>query len=67
MAKIKYIGPHDAVRVPLPLGGEEVVERGGTLKTSDEHAANLALQESWHIEVEAPKKSPSAKQENTDN
>jgi hypothetical protein len=42
--KISYIGPHDAVVVPLPLGGEKVVQRNGVLDTSEAHAKGLLEQ-----------------------
>jgi hypothetical protein len=43
MAKVKYVGRHDAVEVELPLGGFAIVERGQDLETSHDHAASLLL------------------------
>ena len=55
MATVRYVGRHDAVTVPLPLGGEAEVARGETFNTSDEHAAGLCEQvDNWRLEVRAP-------------
>lgn len=46
--KVLYTGPHDAVTVPLPGGGSEIVEQGGVLDTTDTHAEGLLEQpENW--------------------
>ena len=44
MAKIEYTGPHAEVDVLDPLGGTRTVARGGTLGTTDRHAAKLLRQ-----------------------
>ena len=55
MATVRYVGPHDEVLVPLPLGGEAKVARGQTFSTTDEHAEGLCEQvNNWRLEVKAP-------------
>ncbi|MGH3426982.1 MAG: hypothetical protein ACRDQZ_05360 [Mycobacteriales bacterium] len=50
-----------AVIVPLPLGGEAIVEANGSLRTTDEHAQSLLEQpENWA----APAKAESPKNDN---
>lgn len=44
MAKLKYVGPHDAVVVPMPLGGEQIVGRGEVLNTDRQHGQDLLEQ-----------------------
>lgn len=44
MAKLIYVGPHGAVRVPLPSGGEATAQWGEEFETSDEHAGRLLQQ-----------------------
>lgn len=45
--KVRYVGPHDAVEVPLPDGREDaVVEHGALLETTEEHAKALLEQAS---------------------
>ena len=62
MANVRYVGPHDAVVVALPLGGEDVVARGDVLKTSDEHAASLCEQvNNWERVVAESKLASPAK------
>jgi hypothetical protein len=56
MAKVTYVGGHDAVIVPMPFGGEQYVEKFGILNTSDEHAASLLEQASNWQPVEDEKK-----------
>ena len=46
MPSVKYIGPHDAVDVPLPNGTEATVKHGEALETTGEHAAGLLEQPS---------------------
>lgn len=60
MAKVKYIGPHDAVVTPLPTGGEALTERGGVLSTSADHAEALLRQSSW-VDVSAADNKKAAK------
>lgn len=61
MKKVKYKGRHDAVEVELPSGGEEVVEHGKVLETTDEHAAALVEQdENWEPVGWKPKPAPEA-------
>jgi hypothetical protein len=55
MAKLQYVGPHDAVIVPMPLGGEKLVERNGELSTSDAHAAGLLEQPANWKKISEPK------------
>lgn len=53
--KLVYQGPHDAVVVPLPGGGEALVERDGLLDTTDTHGASLREQEgNWYVDGEPP-------------
>lgn len=54
--KLRYVGPYDAVLVPLPLGGEAEVEHGGELSTSAEHGESLADQVGNWEPVAAAKK-----------
>jgi hypothetical protein len=65
MASVIYIGPCDAVEVPVDLGGWQVVEKGGTLQTSDDHAAALLEQPSnWApVSADKPKDEPKPKGE----
>lgn len=50
MKEVRYVGPHDAVLVPMPDGREPVISNGEVLKTSDEHAASLLEQEgNWEL------------------
>lgn len=44
--KLTYVGPHDAVRVPLPTGGSPEVERGGDIDVPDSYAERLLEQPS---------------------
>ena len=41
---VTYIGPFDAVQVNRPDGTRGTVRRGGTFKTTDEHAGTLREQ-----------------------
>lgn len=41
MADVRYVGPHDAVRVPLPSGLEVACERDATISVPDDLAAGL--------------------------
>ena len=62
MKTMKYVGPHDAVEVPLGDGSYVVVENGGTGEFDDAVAASLAQQtNNWKPTGEA-KPSKSAKQ-----
>jgi hypothetical protein len=47
---MKVVNARDVdVVVPLPLGGDALVEAGGELDTSDEHAKSLLAQlVNWH-------------------
>ena len=47
MAKLTYMGPHDAVEVDLPDGSSVVAERGKAVELPDEVAKSLALQDVW--------------------
>lgn len=48
MKKVKYVGRHDAVELPLPSGGEITVEHKKTIEVEDEHALLLVEQpENW--------------------
>jgi len=61
MKTLIYVGPHEAVEVPLPDGRSPVVENGGTLETSDEHAASLLEQPSnWQPAGKAGRKDDAA-------
>lgn len=44
--KLVYRGPHDAVEVPLPNGGQLVVERDGEAEFPPSLAESLLEQES---------------------
>lgn len=44
--KLVYIGPHEAVTVPLPLGGEVQAKRGEEVTLPDSLAARLLEQSS---------------------
>jgi len=46
MPKITYVGPHLAVSLPWPDGGEALVKRGQTVETTTEHAERLLEQTS---------------------
>ena len=48
--KITYIGTHDEVEVPLPLGGSAYVASGASIDTTDEHGKALLEQTSnWAV------------------
>lgn len=58
---LQYVGPHGAVIVPMPLGGETTVNWGDTFTTSEEHAyALLAQPSNWK---RTPTKRAAAKEE----
>lgn len=42
--KLIYIGPHEGVTVPLPLGGEVVAKHGEEVNLPDSLAARLLEQ-----------------------
>lgn len=46
MAKVRYVGRHDQVEVPAPLGGYQTVARGEVLETSDAQVQSLLEQPS---------------------
>jgi hypothetical protein len=51
---LNYVGRHGSVLVPMPFGGETVVNWGDVLTTTEEHAAGLLQQpENWKL---APQK-----------
>lgn len=53
--KVRYIGPHDGVYLPLPDGGEALVERDGELEVPDELGARLLEQASnWAATAPPP-------------
>lgn len=55
--KLKYVGPFEAVRVPLPGGGEATVERGDVLETTDTHGKGMLDQpDNWEKVTEKPSK-----------
>lgn len=45
MVKVKYVGPHDAVDLPLPDGGVVRVERGAEVDVHHELRDELVKQE----------------------
>ena len=48
--KVKYVGPYEAVDVPIPgsiTGASIQVKNGEWLDTTEEHALSLAEQETW--------------------
>lgn len=56
--KVRYVGPHEAVDVPLPnsvTGAEATVARGDVLDTTADHAQSLAEQDIWELVEAAPK------------
>ena len=60
---MKYVGPHDAVEVPLVDGSYVVVENGGTGEFPDAVAASLAEQvKNWEPVGEAKPSKSAAKQ-----
>lgn len=55
--KLTYVGPFDAVRVPLPYGGEAECPRGGTVEVPDSLGASLLEQKTnWTLAKEPAKK-----------
>jgi hypothetical protein len=56
--RVRYVGSHDAVDVPMPDGRMEVVKFRGHLETTAAHAKQLLEQEeNWReVEPPAPKK-----------
>lgn len=48
-AEVRYSGEFDEVEVRLPNGALGHVKRGGYLKTTVEHAKQLAEQDTWHV------------------
>lgn len=55
--KLRYIGPHLAVRLPWPNGGEAVVEHGQVVETTSDHAERLLEQVlNWEPATPAVKK-----------
>jgi hypothetical protein len=61
--KVTYVGPHDAVEVPLPDGSVELVEREGKpLSTSDAHAKSLLEQDGNWKPAEPAKSKQNAKE-----
>jgi hypothetical protein len=67
--RVKYIGPLDGVRIPLPTGREVGIERGGVLEVSDPLGRSLIEQQAnWEQVADqpapaaaAPGKKPAAK------
>lgn len=59
---VQYVGPHGAVIVPLPLGGEKTAKWGEPFSTSDEHAAVLLAQPSNWKRVSSQTKRAAAKE-----
>lgn len=54
--KLRYVGPHEAVRVPLPGGGEATIAHGEVLDTTDTHGEGLLEQAAnWEL---TPERSP---------
>ncbi len=47
MAKLTYVGPHDAVEVDLPNGSSVVAERGKAVDLPDDLAKSLEQQDVW--------------------
>jgi len=48
--KLTYVGPFDAVTVPLPFGGEVTCGPGGDVEVPDDLAARLLEQEAnWRL------------------
>lgn len=48
MRKIRYIGPHDAVSIPLGDGSERVVENNHQIELDDDLAKSLLDQkDNW--------------------
>ena len=58
--KLRYIGPHDAVEVPLPDGSDFVtVAHGATFDFDDVHGASLLEQPTnWEDAAPAPTPTP---------
>lgn len=57
MADVRYVGPHDAVRVPLPSGLDAVCERGATVSVPDSLADGLLEQaDNWQAVKAAEKR-----------
>lgn len=55
--RLIYTGPHDAVRVLLPGGGETTIRGGDVLDTTDTHARALLEQEpNWRPPADLPRK-----------
>lgn len=62
MPTVKYIGPHQAVEVPMPTGALATVAHGDSLETDGEHAAALLEQPSnWQAEKKAASHKPGHK------
>lgn len=58
MAKVRYVGPHDAVVVPDPLGGEQFCARGDVISVSALQAGSLLDQPlNWEAADQAAKTS----------
>jgi hypothetical protein len=58
---LRYIGPHDAVEVPLPDGSQPEVEREKTLEVSDREFAERLLEQTSNWELAKPAKEKPAK------
>lgn len=50
---VQYIGPFDAVELPLPEGGALTIERHGGVELDAEFASSLLEQADWQ-EIEPP-------------
>lgn len=61
MPKLVYVGPHEAVEVPMPNGSELLVKHGETLDTTGDHAAGLLEQTSNWQPMKAASHKPAAK------
>ncbi len=61
MTLLRYIGPHDGVRLPLPKRPDVAVARGETVEVPDSYAGSLLDQpDNWEA-VEPPKPKPASK------
>jgi hypothetical protein len=57
---LRYIGPHDAVEVPLPDGSQPEVKRDEALQVSDREFAERLLEQVSNWELAKPAKEKKA-------